>query len=228
MPTEEDLATWCSLTESELALPDLIATARNVNAAYIEWRRIAATGHARRQRQNIEIERASKLVRGFNPLIPQGLLQTRDYAEAVLRRCIQFVGGPDDLEAALSARMQRQRVLREGVHRFHFLIGEAALYTSIGDNNIRVAQLEHLLTLMTLSRLVIGIVPNTAEFFYPTTSFLMYDRRMAQVEGISAEVTITQPRELVLYERAFKALAEQAAIGDAARALITAAMGQQR
>ncbi|WP_067572289.1 helix-turn-helix domain-containing protein [Nocardia acidivorans] len=224
LPSEDDLTVWCRITDNNLALPDLAATLRNVNAAYMEWRRIAGTGHARRQRQSIQTEGASSLVRGYDCLLLPGLLQTRDYAEAVLTRCIRFLGGPDDLSEALEARMERQRVLREGLHRFHFLIGESALYTSVGDDQIRRGQLHHLLDSMRLARLIVGVVPNTAEFFYETTNFLFYDTKLVQVETISAELSIRQPRELVLYERAFTALANRAAYGDQARALIHKAL----
>ncbi|MET9487429.1 helix-turn-helix transcriptional regulator [Nocardia sp. NPDC006630] len=226
LPSEEDLAVWCRITRNELALPDLIATVRNVNAAHLEWRRIAATGHARRQRQSIEREAATGLVRGYDCLLLPGLLQTRDYAEAVLRRCIRFLGSPDDLEHAVAARMERQRVLREGKHRFHFLIGEAALYTSVGDGAVRRAQLEHLQTMLSAERVVVGVVPSTAEFIYETTNFTFFDTHLVQVETISAELTIRQPRELVLYERVFRALAEQAAYGDAAQTLIKKALSE--
>lgn len=224
MPSEDDLTVWCTLTDSELALPDLIATARNLNAAYLEWRRIAATGHARRQRQNIETEAATRLVRGYDALILPGLLQTQRYAREILSRCIRFLQVPDDLDDAVAARMQRQRVLREGVHQFHFLIGEPALYTSVGDESIRTEQLEYLLEMMDSARLMVGIVPISAEFFYETTNFLIYDQRLVQVETISAELTITQPRELALYMRAFQTLRKQAVIGNAARELIYKAL----
>lgn len=223
LPSEQDLADWCQLTDSELALPDLIATVRNVNAAYLEWRRVIADGHARRQRQSIELEAVTRLVRGYDPLIPTGLLQTRDYAEAILSRCIDFAGGVNDLDEALEARMRRQSVLRDGVHRFHFLLGEPALYTGVGDESVRHAQLEHLLDLMALTRVVIGVVPKSAEFLYTTTNFVIYDRRRVHVETVTAQLTITQPRELVQYERTFAALTERALYGDAARALISAA-----
>ncbi|WP_280258086.1 helix-turn-helix domain-containing protein [Nocardia wallacei] len=224
VPSEEDLATWCRLTDNKLALPDLIATLRNVNAAYMEWRRITATGHAHRQRQSIKTEGASTLVRGFDCLIPPGLLQTRHYAEVVLSRCIRFLDAPDDISAALAARMERQQVLRAPGHRFHFIIGESALYTSVGSEEIRRAQIEHLLSSMHLPRLRIGVLPNSAEFFYETTNFLLYDDKIAQVETISAELTIRQPRELVLYERAFKMLTEQSVYGNDARDLILMAI----
>ncbi|WP_280316628.1 helix-turn-helix domain-containing protein [Nocardia wallacei] len=224
LPSEEDLAIWCRLTDNKLALPDLAAALRNVDAAYMEWRRIAATGHAHRQRQSMKLEGAASLVRGFDSLIPPALLQTRHYAEAVLSRCIRFLDAPDDLDAALAARMERQQVLRAPGHRFHFVIAESALYTSVGSEEIRRAQMEHLLSSMHLPRLRIGVLPDTAEFFYETTNFLLYDDKIAQVETISAELTIRQPRELALYERAFEMLTEQAVYGNTARELVMIAI----
>jgi transcriptional regulator with XRE-family HTH domain len=226
VPTEQDISDWCQLCGADLALPDLVATVRNVNAAYLEWKRVVAGGHTRRQQQSIELEGSTRLVRGFDPLIPTGLLQTRAYAEAILRRCIDFVGGANDIDDAVKARMQRQRVLREGVHQFHFLIGEAALYTGVGDDAIRREQLEHLIELMRLSRLALGVVPMTAEFVYTTTNFVIYDRRRVHVETVTAQLTITQPRELAYYDQAFATLTEHAVYGDRARELIVRAIGQ--
>ncbi|MGN2641361.1 helix-turn-helix domain-containing protein [Nocardia takedensis] len=224
LPTEQDLVDWCQLTDADLALPDLIATVRNVNAAYLEWRRVIADGHARRQRQSIELESVTRLIRGYDPLISTGLLQTRAYAEAILSRCIEFAGGANDLAEALDARMARQAVLRDGVHRFHFLIGEPALHTGVGDETVRRGQLTHLLDLMSLTRVVIGVVPMSAEFLYTTTNFVIYDRRRVHVETVTAQLTITQPRELVQYERTFTALTERALYGEAARTMITNAL----
>ncbi|WUD69695.1 hypothetical protein OHA40_03910 [Nocardia sp. NBC_00508] len=55
-------------------------------------------------------------------------------------------------------------------------------------------------------------------------NFTIFDRKMVQAETITAQLTVTQPREVVLYEKAFTALIEQAAIGTTARELIRTAM----
>ncbi|WP_280209754.1 Scr1 family TA system antitoxin-like transcriptional regulator, partial [Nocardia cyriacigeorgica] len=90
-----------------------------------------------------------------------------------------------------------------------------------GDE-VMAVQLTHLLEVMSLPRLVFGIVPASSAFFRRTTDFVIYDRRKVLVETITAESTITQPREIALYEKVFTALAEQAVHGDAARELIAA------
>lgn len=56
-------------------------------------------------------------------------------------------------------------------------------------------------------------------------AFYLFDDRQAAVETLTAEVNITQPRELTDYAEAFAGLADMAVYGDNARALITAAIG---
>ncbi|WP_433632166.1 DUF5753 domain-containing protein [Nocardia sp. CA-120079] len=230
IPSEDDIRAWCELTGAVLHIPDLIASVRNVRAAYLEWQRIAASGLTRRQQQSLEIEEATRLVRGWENEIVPGLLQTESYARAVLSVCIDFSEIPDDLDSAVSTRMARQHVLAPGnsAQRFAFLLSEQCLYRTVGDTAVMAGQLQHLLTVMGNPELSVGIVPLTADFRCPTTSFLMYDQRMVQVETATAELTITQPRELKTYEKAFAILAAQAAYGEHARTLISAALEQRR
>lgn len=227
-PSEDDIRTWCAHTGATLQIPDLIASVRNIDAAYLEWKRICATGHKRRQQQSIALEAETRLVRGYDPDVVPGLLQTADYAAAVIRAGISLYDVPDDLDAAVATRLQRQTVLHTGVHRFHFIVHEQVLATTVGTDIVMIRQLERLLDLMSLSRLVFGIVPRYAEYRVPATNFIMYDRRLVQVETVSAELTVSQPREIGLYEKTFQALTKQAVVGDAARALITSALDLRR
>ncbi|WP_366851970.1 Scr1 family TA system antitoxin-like transcriptional regulator [Gordonia sp. (in: high G+C Gram-positive bacteria)] len=68
----------------------------------------------------------------------------RDYAHAILHACTAITGGRDDLDEAVHMRIVRQLVLQRGGHRFHILIGEAALHRTVGDGAVMAAQLEHL------------------------------------------------------------------------------------
>jgi len=47
---------------------------------------------------------------------------------------------------------------------------------------------------------------------------------MVRVETYTAELTVTQPREIALYSKAFEGLTRSAAYGQHARALITQAL----
>ncbi|MGF6889452.1 transcriptional regulator with XRE-family HTH domain [Nocardia sp. GAS34] len=227
LPTDADLTTWCRITNAPDALPDLIATARNIHSAYQEWKRTTATGHTPRQRLGQKLEADTTLIRGYATPIPFALLQTRDYAHAILARCIEFLAGDNDVADAVAARMRRQRILNDPSHHFHLLLDQRALRTRVGDERARKGQLQHLLQVMRLPQRTLGIIPDDSEFVYVTTNFTMFDRHTVQVETISAELTITQPRELTLYEKIWAALHTQAVYGDTARALITAAITSQ-
>jgi len=222
--SEDDLAAWCRITGAQNALPDLLATLRNISAAWMEWRRIVGHGYSGHQRQISGMEDRSELLRGYDPQVFHGLIQTANYARAVMVAGMEFLGTSRDIDQAVTARMERQRVLHHGRHRFNLLVGEQALNTTVGDDAVMIEQLQHVLELMTLPRLVFGIVPARSAFFRRTTDFVLYDQRKVLIETITAESTITQPREVALYEKVFNALAEQAVHGDAARELIREAL----
>nr|WP_280495894.1 helix-turn-helix transcriptional regulator [Nocardia farcinica] len=225
MPSESELAVWCRVCDATLALPDLVASLRNVRAQWAEWQRITAAGHARRQQRGQEIESETRQLRIYNPTIVPGLLQTEPYARAVLAQCIRFLGTLDDLEAAVAARIERQAILRTGSTRIAVLVHEAALHTTLGDDAVTAGQLRHLLDIAFGNpRLYFGVVRLRAGFVYLSGSFHLFDRRQALIETASAELTVTAPSELELYERLWSGLHGHAVYGDAARALIASAL----
>lgn len=224
-PSEADLANWCEQTGSVSQLPDLTATLRNIHAAYLEWRRLLGTGMRRRQQISVRLEGDATALRWYEPMVFPGLLQTSEYAEAILRKCIDFYEIPDDLDAAVAARVERQRVLYHGRRRFHFIVAEQALHTTVGDHMVMAGQLDRVATLMALPRIAFGVIPLAATYEAPAThGFSMFDDQRVLIETISAELTITQPRELAIFERMFARLAEQAVYGDAVRELIREAL----
>ncbi|MFG1793442.1 DUF5753 domain-containing protein [Nocardia sp. NPDC049149] len=180
------------------------------------------------QRVIAKMEAKAQLVRWFEPGVIPGLLQTPTYIRAVLETVEALYGGPTVIQASLTARLERQNVLYRGRHRFHFLIGEQALYATVGGPEVMIEQMDRLLVAMALPRVVLGVVPLHAHYRIPLMNFTIFDRKMVQAETITAQLTVTQPREVAMYERAFTALAEQAAVGDRARDLIRAAMDRHR
>lgn len=227
-PSEEDIRAWCRHTAADDQVPDLIAAVRHIEAAYVEWRRTLGTGTRRRQNTSRKLEARTRLLRWYEPVLVPGLLHTAEYAAAVLRRVIDFYRVPDDLEAGVATRMQRQQILYRGDHRCHFVVAQQALVTTVGDDEVMIGQLDRLLAAMSLPRVTLGIVPSGAEYLVPGNQFILYDERLVQVETISAELTVTPPREIALYVAAFDALAGQAVYGPAARELISSALDARR
>jgi len=167
-------------------------------------------------------------MRWYEPLLIPGILHTSEYAAEVIRRVIDFYQIPDDLDAGVAERIARQQILYRGDHRFHFIIAHQALLTTVGDTDVMIGQLERLLAVMSLPRVSIRILPARADYRVPTNQFIMYDNRLVHVETISAELTISQPREIALYSRTFHELTRQAVCGKPARALIATALNDLR
>ncbi|MGW0248823.1 helix-turn-helix domain-containing protein [Nocardia goodfellowii] len=223
-PSITDIQVWCRLTGFEGEIPELIATLRNVEAAYREWRRTLSSGTKQKQHEILRLMQQSKVMRVFQPLLIPGLLQTAEYASAILRRSIRFHGIPDDLDEGVAKRLERQQVLYRGDRRFHLLMGEQALYNNVGGESVMRGQLDRLLAATVLPRITFGIVPLSAELPMQLTNFVMFDERRVTVEGVTAELTITQPGEIKVYHRTFDILIRESVTGDPARSLICKAV----
>lgn len=224
-PSRSDIRTWCRICNAADEAEDLIARLRDVQGGYIEWKRLQRTGLKRLQEAaQAEFDECRHLRAYCSQVVP-GLLQTADYTRALLGSIQRFRELPDDVEAAVAVRMDRQRVLTEGDHRFGFLIEESVLRYRLGSAEVMADQLGHLLAAMALPSVSLGIIPlATTRTLTPRPNFTMFDAENVQVELPSALITVTAPGEIAIYAKAFEELAEMAVIGRAARALIASAI----
>ena len=223
-PSEEDIRVWCRLCNIEDQNEELIVTARDIETMYVEWRRRLRTGTRARQRKSISLEDDAQRLRWFEPVLIPGLLHTAEYAAVVLKRVVNFYAIPDDVDAGVATRMERQQILYSLRHTFHFVIAEQALRTNVGGSEVMAGQLDRILSVLSLGRVQLGIVPSEAPYVVPSSQFIIFDDKLVHVEAVSAELTITQPREIALYVRSFNELAKQAAYGTQARRLVTRAI----
>ncbi|MGH3826447.1 MAG: helix-turn-helix domain-containing protein [Pseudonocardiaceae bacterium] len=227
-PTEDDIRVWCRHCQAADQIPDLIATVRNIESMYTEWRRVLRAGTRRRQQASLSLEAQTGLFRWYEPVLVPGLLHTVEYATAVMAQVIAVYQIPDDLADGVAARMQRQHILYQGNRRFHFILAHQALLTTVGDTDVMLGQLDRLLTFIALPRVRLGIIPATAAYQVPTNQFIMFDERLVHVETISAELAINQPREIALYAKTFHQLSAQAVYGQEAKEMINARLATLR
>ena len=191
----------------------------------MQWQRLTRGGLRQLQESLVPLFERTRVQRVYCSQLVPGLLQTPDYTTALFTTIVEQKGMPDDIAQAVPARMARARVLREGDHRFAFLIEEAVLRHGLGGLDVMAAQLGHLLEAMTLPSVSLGIIPFGANRRqYPRENFHIYDSVQVGVELVSAEVTITAPSEIKLYAKAFETLAGMAVYGAKARGLITSAL----
>ncbi len=222
-PSEQDLRVWCEHCQATGQLPDLIAAVRSIETQFAEWRRIMRGGTRRRQQASAAAYERARLFRIYEPDVIPGLLQTRDYAVAVLATFIDFIRVPDDAEEGAAARLERQKVLTHGDRHFHMVIGEQALHTNMGGPEVMAAQLEHLMAVLTLPRLQLGIIPADAPYRVPLNNgFWILDEALVQFDTYSAELSLVRPDEIALYERAFERLAALAVYDAEAKGMILA------
>ncbi|MFD7018833.1 Scr1 family TA system antitoxin-like transcriptional regulator [Streptomyces sp. NPDC059928] len=88
----------------------------------------------------VELEGKATVVRMFHPQLVPGLVQTEEYARAVLR-----TSRPANLESLVTARVERQRILtRENPARLWLVLNEAVLRNRVGSPAVMRDQLAHL------------------------------------------------------------------------------------
>ena len=223
--SEDDIRAWCRHSNVEHQIPELIATVRHIESMWLEWRRTLQTGVKLRQRQSLSLYEKTKVFRIYHPTVVWGTLQTAEYAAAAFRQVVDFFKIPDDVDAAVAARMERQQFLYRGDRRYNVILGEQALHTNIGGPDVMRGQLDRLLASISLPRLNLGIIPMGSLYhIWLGNAFIMFDDRMVMVETYSAELTVTQPRELTLYAKAFDLLRRSTVYGRPARDLIAKAL----
>jgi hypothetical protein len=71
----------------------------------------------------------------------------------------EFLETPNDVEAAVAARMARQQVIYRSGKRFAVLLEEQALRTLVGTGETQIGQLDPLLAVMSLPSVSLGIIP---------------------------------------------------------------------
>jgi len=224
-PSENDIRAWCAACGADDQVPDLIATVRSITAMYHEYRRQMQAGMKHLQESSVPLYEQTSLFRIYDTTVVPGLFTTAEYAAALFRFWMAFMGLKDDIDAAVGARMERQRVLYTGDRTFRVVIEEQVLRTRVGDAGVMAGQLDRLLAVMSLPRASIGIIPAAGERHSLTQgSFWMFDDTRVRVETVSASLTITQPRDIALYSRVFELLQRSAVHGREARQLIGRAM----
>ena len=171
-PSDADIRAYCKYAGADDQLPDLLASLYHIEAAYMEIRRLLSTGTGRAQDDLVKLaDRTTQTHIYQNVLIPD-ILQTAEYARAILQRSIERHRIPDDIEAGIAKRLERQQVLYRGDHRFSILIAEQALRTTVGGDGVMTGQLDRLLAVIGLPRVRLGIIPAEAEIPMQTTNFV--------------------------------------------------------
>jgi transcriptional regulator with XRE-family HTH domain len=220
-PSQQDIRAWCIHCGAPGQAPDLIATARAVDAMYVEWRRKMRSGLKHFQDSYQPLYEQTSLFRIYQTMFLPDLLATAGYTAAVLRAWAGLMSLPADTDAAVAARMQRQNLLHGGNRRFEIILEEQVLRTRAADADVMAGQLDRLLAIATMPAVSLGIIPAGGRRTVMMQScFWIFDDSQAQVETPSALLSITQPAEIAIYAQLFEQLQRSALHGRGARQLI--------
>ncbi|MEU0788662.1 Scr1 family TA system antitoxin-like transcriptional regulator [Amycolatopsis sp. NPDC005961] len=171
----------------------------------------------------MQCERSASLITNWSPLIIPGLLQTPDYARALLAASGIKVA---DADARLVARLERQKVLvgREAV-RLDAIVSESAIREEVGDAAIMSDQIDRLLTLAVTSNISVRIVPSGVGYHPGKIGmFTLYDfpadPAIVYMEHYHASAFVNELDAIASYRKLVKLLYGKALTEDASQALL--------
>jgi transcriptional regulator with XRE-family HTH domain len=141
-------------------------------------------------------------------LVP-GLLQTPEYTRAMAE-----VLDPEtevDVEALVSGRQQRQRLLLDPSRRFRFLISEGALRARVAPLPVLRAQLRRLLALSEgFEHITVGAIPFATVLNSWTLTGFDIIGDLVEIEYLTGSMTLRDSRDVDVYRRMFDRLDAQA------------------
>jgi transcriptional regulator with XRE-family HTH domain len=106
-----------------------------------------------------DLEQEAKAITYYSMSYIYGLLQSDDYARAIIRSVYPLI---DDqvLKERVEARMRRQELLdRAGRPRVRVLMDEAVLHRQVGGPKVMSAQLEKIHAVVASEKVIVQIVP---------------------------------------------------------------------
>ncbi|MEU5050128.1 helix-turn-helix transcriptional regulator [Streptomyces sp. NPDC021096] len=105
------------------------------------------------------LESDAVALRAYEPIFVHGLLQTEDYARAVIAAVRP--GEPEEVERLVRFRMQRQDLLTRKPDPLELwvVVEEAALRRPVGGKEVMAAQIKHLIHAAALPNVTIQVMP---------------------------------------------------------------------
>jgi len=106
----------------------------------------------------VSLEGAARIVRSYEPHFVPGLLQTEEYARAVLQAGTIGQTGPETIERHVSLRMERQRLLeRQDPPHLWVIMDETVLLRPVSGGEVMREQLDKLLEFAERDRVTLQI-----------------------------------------------------------------------
>lgn len=162
----------------------------------------------------IDHENKAVEISDFQNTLVHGLLQTGDYARAVIWSNVNVPA--NEVEDRVTARLARQALFtRSRRATFTFFLHEFVLRAPIGGAAVMSEQLHHLLRMAVRSYLTLRVVPASrgahAGMSGPFTLMRFTDfTPVVYLDSETSSLFLEKPEEITAYHRVLEALAETA------------------
>jgi transcriptional regulator with XRE-family HTH domain len=178
----------------------------------------------------VALEDEASRIRTWDPQLIHGLLQTVDYARAVITSG-RMLPGPAEIERRIAARVARQALLdRDTAPHLHMIFDQAVLARPIGGAAVMGAQFAALAQAAARPRVTIQILPFSAAahagldgrftiLSYPDPA----DPDIAYVEGTMGDVYLESTEEIAKHGTRFERIEAAALTPEESAHLITEA-----
>jgi hypothetical protein len=205
-PSLPDVKLWVEHCGADPALAaEIIELASLVGTEATSWREVNREGAAARQRIRTADQSTATSIAVYQSEVVPGLLQTPDYARRLLT--VHSRIPPEDIPAAVVARLDRQAAVLFSDTAIDFVITETALRWQPGEAATSLAQLDRVAAVDSLPNVTIGIIPLAVQArARPLHSFVIVrgdDDAEVQVETLTAELVIREPDDVLAYEEFF-------------------------
>jgi transcriptional regulator with XRE-family HTH domain len=172
----------------------------------------------------IDHENKAVTISEFEATVVPGLLQTGEYARAVISRVVNVP--PEEVEDRVAARLARQSLFsRDRPAAFTFYVHESALRTPVGGAAVMAGQLRQLRWISERSYLSLRVVPIALGAHAAMAgSFRLMEfaefKPVAYLESETSSLFLEKPEEIQAYRRILAALADTALSEGQSRELI--------
>lgn len=177
----------------------------------------------------VSLEGAAGLIRSYEPHFVPGLLQTEEYARAVMRSGAVGQTRPEDIDRYVDLRMQRQDLLtREDAPRLWVVMDETALRRPVAGPEVMREQVDRLLEATRMPNVTLQIAEFTSgphpgtygpfvlfRFAVPELPDMVYSEYLTGAVYLDARV------EVVTYLEVMDRMAAQAATAHRTKEILT-------
>ena len=165
----------------------------------------------------IGLESEAVRLRDFQPLVIPGLLQTEDYARAVLRAAPQ-AGSSAEIDRQVALRMERQATLGQAIPPdLWVVLSESVLRVNVGGPAVMRAQLIRLAEVAERPNVTLQVLPfTTAAHVQPISPFTMLefaddaDPAVVYLEHLTGSLFLENEDEVRRYRVVFDHLRAEA------------------